>query len=180
MGQGEPVVRLAFPKSLCAMYGCRACQPTTKFVCKCMICIQMSPGSSPTMVFPRLMCKQNWIESQILTKTSRPLLLHWPTECMQVGSVSPWVICIRCFPCRNSIWGHFNNLIHLRFSNRLLNHFKLSKPPSLQWDIQNHGNAISERNKLLSDPPPYPQRASVQLQIHWTALHYLLLMGNCP
>lgn len=53
----------------------------------------------------------------------------WPAEHMEVGAVSSWVMCIRCFPCSNSIWGHFNNWIHLRFSNRLLNHFRLSKPP---------------------------------------------------
>lgn len=141
----------------------------------------ISHGASFVMFFSSLFCKENWV-GPVLTVTSRTLLLHCvlAAEHVQVGAVSSWVRCIRCFPCSNSICGHFNNWIHLRFSNRLLKHFRLSKPPSVQWDIQNHGNAISERSKLLSNSPPYSQRANVQLQTHWTALHYLLLMGNCP
>lgn len=176
---GRAVVRIAFLKTLTQMYVYQACWPAMKMACKCMICSFICFGASLVMFFSSLFCKENRV-GPILIETSRTLFLHCVLAGWACAGVSSWVICIRCFPHISSIWGHFNNWIHLRFSNRLLNHFRLSKPPSVQWDIQNHGNATSERSKLLSDSPPYSQRASVQLQIHWTALHYLLLMGNCP
>lgn len=159
---GDSAVRAC---DLCSLCGSCGSQETWSNTCaKCVL-------QHPNMGFPCVSSARGIELGLIFSQPNRPCPL-------QVGAhgsfLSDASLAVAVFEVISMTW-----YTHA-FPNRLLNHFQLSKSPRVQWDIQNHGNAIAERNKLLSDSPPYPQRASVQWQIHWAALHYLLLMGNCP